>query len=367
MKASDIIQLLESFAPLSHQESWDNSGLIVGRKDQMVKGVLVSTDVTRDVLQEAFRRGLDMIVSHHPLIFNGLKRISGENATERLVMEAIRHDLVIYAVHTNADRAEGGVSSRMARKLGLIKQRVLVPYRDELKKLVFFVPVRNAGEVREQIFSAGAGKIGEYDQCSFSVEGTGTFRGSPASDPFRGRKGKLHSEKELRVETVFPAFKKQDILKALLASHPYEEVAYDIYSLDNVDEKRGMGISGEFQDSLDEKDFLSLLGRTFKAEVIRHTDLSGCSIKKVALCGGSGSSLLHQAIRQGADAFVTADFKYHQFFDADGKTLIADIGHYESEQYTVEIFHELIRKKFPKFAVRLSEVNTNPVKYYTHG
>jgi dinuclear metal center YbgI/SA1388 family protein len=364
MQVREITGHIESFAPLSYQEPYDNAGLQTGHPDQEVSAVLICIDVTDAVIEEALRLEANLIISHHPLIFSGLKKLTGSNYTERLVIEAIRQNLSIYAAHTNLDAVYTGVNHKMGEKLGLKNTGILAPMADHLRKLVFFVPADHTDMVRQEIFKAGAGHIGAYDMCSFSVPGEGTFRGSEESDPFVGEKGIMHTEPELRVETIYPEERENQIIRALIRSHPYEEVAYDIYPLANKYDRAGSGAIGELEKPLDEKSFLRLLKERFNTPVIRHSGLLDKKIKKVALCGGSGSFLLPGAIASGADAFVTGDFKYHQFFDADRGILVADIGHYESEQFTKEIFYELLTKKFIKFAVHLSEVNTNPVNYF---
>ncbi len=364
MQVREITGHIESFAPLSYQESYDNAGLQTGHPDQEVTAVLICIDITDAVIEEALRLEANLIISHHPLIFSGLKKLTGSNYTERLVIEAIRQNLSIYAAHTNLDAVHTGVNHKMGEKLGLKNTGILVPMADHLRKLVFFVPADHADTVRQDIFKAGAGHIGAYDMCSFSAPGEGTFRGSEESDPFVGEKGNMHTEPEYRVETIFPKERENQIIRALIRSHPYEEVAYDIYPLANKYDRAGSGAIGELEKPLDEQSFLRLLKERFNTSVIRHTGLLDKKIKRIALCGGSGSFLLSRAITSGADAFVSGDFKYHQFFDADSRILVADIGHYESEQFTKEIFYELLTKKFTKFAVYLSEVNTNPVNYF---
>lgn len=364
MRVREITDHIESFAPLSYQESYDNAGLQTGHPDQEVSGVLLCMDVTDAVIDEALRLDAGLIISHHPLIFTGLKKLTGSNLTERLVIRAVRHGISIYAAHTNLDAMHSGVNHKICEKLALRETRVLVPMEDRLRKLVFFVPKDHADRVRQEIFNAGAGHIGNYDMCSFSNPGEGTFRGLEDSDPFVGEKGTLHREPELRVETIFPKDEEKRILQALLRSHPYEEVAYDVYPLANTYERAGSGAIGRLAEPLDEQSFLQLLRDRFRTPSIRHSMLLGKKIRNVALCGGSGSFLIHAAMASGADAYVSGDFKYHQFFEADGRILLVDIGHYESEQFTIEIFYENLTKKFPKFAVHLSEVNTNPVNYF---
>jgi len=364
LKVQEIISHIESFAPLSYQESYDNAGLQTGDPEQKVSAVLLCIDVTDKVVQEAISLGAGLIISHHPVIFGGLKKLTGSNPAERIIMEAVRKGISIYTAHTNLDAVYKGVNFKIASKLELRDVKILSPIRGQLRKLVFFVPVDKAEEVRNAIFAAGAGHIGEYDMCSFNTSGNGTFRGSDDSDPYVGEKGKIHSESELRVETIYPADREGKILRALVNSHPYEEVAYDLYSLENEFDRAGMGVVGELEKSLDETGFLDLLKEKFGVTVIRHSPLLGRKVRKAAICGGSGSFLLNRAIASGADVFVTGDIKYHPFFDADGKILMADIGHYESEQFTTEIFYDLLLENFPNFAIHLTEVNTNPVNYY---
>ncbi|MEN8115531.1 MAG: Nif3-like dinuclear metal center hexameric protein [Bacteroidota bacterium] len=363
-KIKDITNFFESLAPLSLQESYDNSGLIVGDYDGEVNTVLVTIDATEEIVDEAIEKKAELIVAHHPIVFSGLKRITGKSYVERTLLKAIKNNIAIYAAHTNLDSITGGVNSKICEKLGLENCRILQPAKGQLKKLATFVPVEYADKVREALFNAGAGHIGNYDSCSYNTEGLGSFRGDENTNPFIGKKGEVHFEKEVRIETIFPGYLQGKVIPALLSAHPYEEVAYDIYPLDNKFDNIGMGMVGTLPNEDTEKEFLQELKDTFKTGVIKHTALKNKPVKKVAVCGGAGSFLLTQAIAAGADFFVSGDFKYHQYFDAENKIVIADIGHFESEQFTKELFYELLTKKFPKFAVRLSEVNTNPVFYF---
>jgi len=364
MKIKEIISCLESYAPLSFQESYDNSGLIAGDPLQDIKSVLLSIDVTEEVINEAIKLGSGLIISHHPLLFRPIKKLSGDSYVERCLIKAIRNNIALYAAHTNVDAVRTGVNMKISDKLGLINTQILIPRKEELRKLVFFVPSSHAAKVREKVFEAGAGHIGNYDQCSFNAAGDGTFRGSEDTNPFVGVKGQFHVEKEIRIETIYPVYREHSVIKALLDAHPYEEVAYDIYPLANTYPQAGSGMIGELPEPVSETVFLKNLKKIFKAGVIRHSGLLKKKIRKVAVCGGSGSQFLEQAINDGADIYITADIRYHQFFDADRKIIIADIGHYESEQFTTELFHELILKNFPKFAVHFSGVYTNPVNYF---
>ncbi|KPK80797.1 MAG: NGG1p interacting factor NIF3, partial [Bacteroides sp. SM23_62_1] len=338
MKIKDIISCLEDFAPLSFQESYDNSGLIAGNPDQELDSVLLSIDVTEDVVDEAISLKAGLIISHHPVLFSAIKRISGDNFVGRCLIKAIRNNIALSAMHTNVDAVRDGVNRKICDKIGLEQTRILLLRQEELRKLVFFVPPDHAEVVKEKIFGAGAGIIGNYDQCSFNAPGEGTFRGSDETKPFVGKKGELHYEKELRVETIYPKHRQSAILSALIEAHPYEEVAYDIYPVENAYTGAGNGMIGHLPGPVDEIEFLTHIKQKFSTGIIRHSRLLNRPISTVAVCGGSGSNLLKEAIRQKADLFITGDFKYHQFFDADGKIVITDIGHYESEQFTTEIF-----------------------------
>jgi len=364
MKIADIIREIENFAPPVYQESYDNSGLLVGNRNEEVKGVLLSLDCVESVVDEAISLNCNLIVAHHPIIFGGLKRLTGSNYVERTVIKAIQNNIAIYAAHTNFDNVKKGVNARIAQKLGLSQLQILAPKKQVLKKLVTFVPKDHAEKVRNALCEAGAGQIGNYDNCSFNLEGTGTFRGNENSNPVLGEKGKISFEKETRIEVIFEGFKEQFVLQSLFASHPYEEVAYDIYALDNLYQDIGSGMSGEFENPIDENNFLSHVKKTFGLKVLKHTALLKKPVKKVAFCGGSGSFLIRNAINSGADAYISSDIKYHEYFDADNRILILDTGHYENEQFTPEIFSELIKNKFSTFATYLSNVNTNPVNYF---
>lgn len=364
MKIKEIISCIESFAPLSFQESYDNSGLITGNPEQDIKSALLCIDVTAEVVNEAVKLGSGLIISHHPILFKPIRKLRGDNYVEQCLLAAIRNNIALYAAHTNMDAVRAGVNRKICNKLDLVKTQILVPRMEELRKLVFFVPVDHAVSVRNKVFEAGAGHIGNYDQCSFNAEGDGTFRGSDETHPFVGKKGQLHYEKEIRVETIYPVSRETNVIKALLDAHPYEEVAYDIYPLVLPYHQAGSGMVGELPEPFSETVFLKNLKKVFTTKVIRHSELLNKEIRKVAVCGGSGSQFLEQAVHSGADIYITSDIRYHQFFDAEKKIIIADIGHYESEQFTTEIFHELILKNYPKFAVHFSGINTNPVNYF---
>ncbi|MES2513517.1 MAG: Nif3-like dinuclear metal center hexameric protein [Bacteroidota bacterium] len=364
MLLKTIIAELERFAPLSYQESYDNCGLLTGTKEQDVTAALLCLDCTEAVVDEAILKKCNLIIAHHPIIFGGLKKINGANYVERTIIKAIQNNIAIYACHTNLDNVKAGVNKKIADKLGLVNQRILSPKKSLLKKLVTFVPATHLDIVRDSLFNAGAGNIGNYDSCSFTVEGKGTFRGNEQSNPVIGEKGKLSLENEVRLELIFESVNEGNMLSALKQCHPYEEIAYDIYQLENSYQNIGSGMVGELDNPIPENEFLEQLKTVFKVKFLKHTALLNKPIQKVALCGGSGSFLLKNAINLKSDIYISSDFKYHEFFDAENKIVIADIGHYETEQFTPEIFYEIISNKFPTFASYLTETNTNPVNYF---
>lgn len=365
MLVKDIINAIEEYAPPVYQEGYDNSGLQVGNPTDEVKAVLISLDVTEAILDEAMQRGANMIVVHHPLLFSGLKQITGKNYIERIVRKAIKNDLNIYACHTNLDNVRNGVNAKIAEKLGLVNTSILAPMNGTLVKLFTYAPVADAAKVRDAMFAAGAGAIGDYNECSFNTPGTGTFKPGENTNPTIGTSGGGREEvSELKIEVLVDKAKLGGVLAAMKSAHPYEEVAYEIMPIQNSNQQLGAGMVGTLGNPMDEQAFLKHIKEKMQADCIRFTALSGKKVQKVAVCGGSGSFLLKDAIRAGADVFITADFKYHQFFDADGRIIIADIGHYETEHFTGEIFRDIINKKFPNFATLLSNLSTNPIKYY---
>jgi dinuclear metal center YbgI/SA1388 family protein len=363
MNVKSICELIEEVAPLALQESYDNAGLLVGNSQMEVTSVLISIDIIEEVIDEAIIKNCNLIISHHPLIFSGLKRLTGQNEVQRCVAKAIKNDIAIYAAHTNLDNVLSGVSGKMAEKIGLKNLHILQPKQNALLKLITYVPKLHSYQVREALFSAGAGQIGNYDNCSFNSDGLGTFKANENASPFVGAIDELHSEPETKIEVILPEHLKFKMLEALLKSHPYEEPAYDIIPLKNVWNQVGAGIVGELAEAEDEFLFLNRIKSIFNVPTLRHTSFLGKKIKRVALCGGSGSSFLADAILARADVYISGDFKYHEFFDAENRILIADIGHFESEQFTKDIFYEIITKKMPTFAVQISDIKTNPINY----
>lgn len=365
MKVKDITTLIEAYAPPAYQESYDNCGIQVGNHNDDVTGVLIALDVTEAIIEEAISRGCNMVLTHHPLIFGGIKRLTGANYVERIVKMAIKNDICIYAAHTNMDNVKNGVNAKIAQKLGLINVHILAPKDNLLYKLYTYAPMADASRVREALFAAGAGHISQYSECSFNTNGVGTFRGAADTNPTIGVAGGAREEvPETKIEVIVGIHHRQAVLQALKDNHPYEEVAYELIALTNTATDIGAGMVGELTEPMSETDALQLIKDKMQAGCIRHTSLLGKPVRKIAVCGGAGSFLLRNAISAGADFFVTADYKYHQFFDAEHKIVIADIGHYESEQYTSEIFHAILTKKYPNFAILLSNLSTNPVKYF---
>lgn len=364
MRLSALIKYLEAYAPLNYQEDYDNSGLVTGDPEQEVTAALVALDCTEVIVDEAIARGCNLIITHHPIVFKGLKKLTGKNYVERVIIKAIKNNIALYAIHTNLDSVHNGVNGVICDRLGLQQAKILNPKAGILKKLVTFCPTAQVNTLREALFAAGAGNISNYSDCSFNAEGLGTFKANDGASPFVGEQGLQHHEPETRIETIFLVQDERKILLALLENHPYEEVAYDIYPLENKLNTVGSGMIGWLEQEMEATEFLSFVKSKMNVTVIRHTQPTGKKIKKVAVCGGSGSFLLNNAIAAGADAFITADFKYHEFFDADGKLMIADIGHFESEQFTSDLLIDIIREKFPNFAIRLTAHNTNPINYY---
>lgn len=363
MKIKEIVSALERFAPLPLQDDFDNSGLQIGLTDAEATGALLCLDVTESVLDEAIALGYNLVISHHPLIFKGYKSITGKDYVERCIVKSIKNDIVLYAAHTNLDNACNGVNFKIAEKIGLKNIKVLDPKAGSLLKLVTFVPSAHANNVREALFNSGCGNIGEYDSCSYNLEGEGTFRAKEGANPFCGEIGKLHHEKEERIETILPFYKKNEVIKALIQAHPYEEPAFDLYTLQNEWAQMGAGIVGELEHPETELNFLKRIKKTFEVGCLKHNKLTGREIQTVALCGGSGSFLLSKALQAKADVFITGEIKYHDYFGYEDSILMAEIGHYESEQYTKEILYSIIEKQFPNIPIQISKINTNPIKY----
>jgi dinuclear metal center YbgI/SA1388 family protein len=364
MTVKAITEVLEQQAPLQLAEDFDNVGLLVGDPGMQVSGILVTLDTLEEVVREAIRRNCNMIVSFHPILFRGLKKITGGTYVERVVALAIEHKIAIYSMHTALDNVPGGVSGKMCEVLGLENPRVLLPARGAVKKLLTYVPVAAQEALQEKLFEAGAGHLGNYSQCSFTAMGTGGFLPEEGANPTLGARGKRHLEPEAQVHITFEAHREKAVLQALFAHHPYEEVAYEVTTLDNTYHGIGMGMVGHLPRPASPGAFLKEVKARFGCGCIRHSDLPPTPVSKVAVLGGSGAFAIDAALAAGADMFLTGDVKYHEFFKAEGKMVIADIGHYETEQFTKNLLAEYLSEKIPNFAISLSETKTNPINYF---
>ncbi len=364
MKIQEIITLLNRWAPPAYQESYDNAQLITGDNSAEVNGVLITLDCTEEIVEEAIEKSCNLIVAHHPIVFQGLKSLTGKNYVERTVIKAIKNDIAIFAIHTNLDNVHTGVSKKICDLIGLENCQILAPKKETLTKLVTFVPPAHLESVLEAMFSAGAGQVGNYDECSYQLDGEGTFRPNDQADPFIGESGQRQTEQEKRVEVILPTHVQSKVLRSLKKAHPYEEVAYYLSPLSNENQEVGSGMVGTLKEGMATENFFKLLKSKFNLEVIKHTAIHQDQVKKIAVCGGAGSFLLRKAITAGADVFVSADFKYHEYFDAENRIIIADIGHYESEAFTKELIYEFLNEKIANIALNLSERVTNPVKYF---
>ncbi|MDO4880602.1 MAG: Nif3-like dinuclear metal center hexameric protein [Capnocytophaga sp.] len=363
MKVQQIIDFLEERFPISYAESFDNVGLIVGNANQEISSVLITLDTLEEVVEEAIALKSNLIVSFHPIIFSGLKSLTGKTYVEKAVIKAIQNNISIYAMHTALDNSFDGVNAKICEILELSNRQILIPQKGTICKLDTYVPSAKADFLREKLFEAGAGNIGNYSDCSFNINGIGSFKGNENSQPTIGEKNKLHFEEETQISVIFSKHLQKKILKHLFENHPYEEVAYQIYSLENKNQHIGMGMIGELSCAMDEKEFLNFVKKKMNTQCIRHSQFLNKKIKKVAVLGGSGAFAIDNAIQAGADAYITSDIKYHEFFKAEQKILLADIGHYESEQFTKNLLLDEFTKKIPNFAFYLSKTNTNPINY----
>ncbi|WP_294598393.1 Nif3-like dinuclear metal center hexameric protein [uncultured Rikenella sp.] len=366
----DIVEPIEAFAPVAWQEEWDNAGWQVAPtepKTTPCSGVMAAFDLTEEVLRQAVDAGCNLVVCHHPLFFRGVKRLVGATVQERIAAEAIRSGVAVYAAHTNLDVAPGGVSGRLAERLGLREVEVLAPRENGVLKLVFYTPEAYVERVREAVWEAGAGCIGRYEACSFNAGGTGTFRAaSTECRPFVGRVGELCEEREVRTETVVPRELARRVVEALRRAHPYEEPAYDLMPTEVPDRRIGLGCVGELPEELPMAEFLERTARTIGASCLKHSPIASEMVRRVAVCGGSGAEFIPAAMAQGAQVYLTADLKYHDFQQAEGRITLVDGGHFETERQAVDLFCELISKKFPNFAVRRAE-ETGAAGYFFDG
>lgn len=364
MTVGDFCLFLENNFPLELQEEYDNSGLQIGKYNNEIYGILISLDITEEVINEALEYGDNLILSHHPLIFSQIKKISDKNNLGKIIYKAIENNLAIYSAHTNVDNNFNGINLYISKLLNLKNPEILVPASNYLFKLITFVPESNANKVREAILNEGAGFIGNYDMCSFNTQGTGTFRPLENTNPYLGETYQLNFVNEVRIETIVPKHLLNKVVTTLLANHPYEEVAYDIYPLNNKYSKAGSGIIAELEDYMETIDFFELVKKTFNLKTIKHSKLNKKNIKRIAICGGSGAFLIKEAINKNVDLFLTGEIKYHQYFEAENKIILVEIGHYESENLIKDFFYDFLTKKLSKFAIHKSKIDTNPIKYF---
>lgn len=362
-KIKEILSVLEEMAPLAYAEDFDNVGLLVGNANEEATGILVCHDALENIIEEAIAKKCNLIVCFHPILFSGLKKITGKNYVERAVIKAIKNDIAIYAVHTALDNHKEGVNKIFCDALGLINTKILVPKQNFIQKLVTYTTPENAEQLRKALFEAGAGKIGNYEDCSFNSKGIGTYMGNENSNPEIGERFEFVEANEIKIEVTYEKHLQSKVMKALFSNHIYEEIAYEIYDLQNEHQNIGLGMIGELEKPMNEKEFLHFVKEKMQCGSIRHSSFLGKSIQKVAVLGGSGSFAIQNAIQAGADVFLTADLKYHQFYDAENQLLLADIGHFESERFTKNYIVDFLKKKIPNFAIIFSEENTNPVKY----
>ena len=363
MKIKEILTILEEMAPLAYAEDFDNVGLLVGNQNDEATGILVCHDALESVIDEAIAKKCNLVVCFHPILFSGLKKITGKNYVERAVLKAIKNDIAIYAVHTALDNHKNGVNKIFCNALGLKNTKVLVPKQNFIQKLVTYTIPENVEKVRNALFDAGAGKIGNYEDCSFNSHGIGTYMGNENSNPEIGERFEFVEAQEIKIEVTFEKHLQSKILKALFSNHVYEEVAYEIYDLQNSHQNIGLGMIGELENPMSEIDFLEFVKDKMQCGGIRHSQLLGKQVKKIAVLGGSGSFAIKNAIQANVDVFLTSDLKYHNFYEAENQIVLADIGHFESERYTKNYIVDFLKEKITNFAIVLSEENTNPVKY----
>lgn len=364
MKIKEFINEFEKIIPARQAEDFDNVGLLCGNPDREISGILISHDALEAVVDEAIEKNLNFVFCFHPIIFSGLKSITGKNYVERAVLKALENKITIYAIHTAFDNDYFGVNYKICEVLGLKNQQILMPKQNQLKKLEVYVPVDSAENLKNALFEAGAGNIGFYDECSFSINGNGTFRPLEGSNPVTGTQNEREKANEVLLSVIFEDYKKHQIFFAMKQNHPYEEVAYQLISLENENQYTGLGRFGDLETEMDETDFLKFVKEKFNLNIIRHNSLTQKKIKRVGVLGGSGASGIKSAISVKCDAYLTGDVKYHDFFSGEDKLLICDIGHFESEQFVTQQLFEILSEKFTTFAIAKTTIKTNPVNYF---
>jgi dinuclear metal center YbgI/SA1388 family protein len=364
MQVSELVRHIEQLAPPSLQEAYDNAGLIYGNPEMELTGVLIALDATEAVIEEAIRKNCNLVLSHHPIVFSGLKRINEKHYVDRALVKAIRHQIALYACHTNLDNTIHGVNGAIAAAFDLQQVSILAPKSGQFIQLSVYVPNTHLDQVKSALFEAGAGKLGNYAACSFSSTGLGSFTPIEGAQPHIGSLGIHTTVEETKLELIFPVWAQSKVVQALHQAHPYETPAYNLFTINNVNPEIGSGVMGYLPKAISELDWLAQVAKTCQVPVVRHSPLLGKQIEKIAICGGAGSFLIKQAQSLGADALLTADLKYHEFFEANNQILLTDPGHFESEHFTIDLLYKIIQEKFPTFAVLKSSIRTNPVHYY---
>ena len=370
MTIGELTTYLEDWAPPGAAWERDNVGLQIGSREKKLKNILLCLELNQEVLNEALDKKCNFIFTHHPLIFNPLKRIDTQKDLQAKLIEVIiKNDLTVYSAHTNLDFTKDGVSFELAKTLKLKNINFLETEESNQFKVVLFVPEKYLEKVAGAVFSAGGGIIGEYKNCSFRLKGEGTFQGSEKSNPAIGKKLRMEKVEETRLELIVDSWNLKKVISALMKTHPYEEPAYDVYPLKNRNVNYGEGAIGELTAKMNEKQFLGHVNKSLKTEAVRFCRGKNTSIQKVAVCGGAGSGLLKSAVAAGADAFITADIKYHTFHDALGNILLIDAGHYETEIFSLNAVQKKIETYFGKnrnIKVYKYSRSTNPIKFYKH-
>ena len=363
MIVKDVIDFLNYYAPLDYAEDFDNAGLLVGDEKNKVSGILICHDSITEVIDEAINLGYNLVVSFHPILFKGITKLTPNNYVNKSIIKAVKNNISIFSTHTALDNSKFGVNMQLCKELGVSNPRILHPKNGTIKKLTTYIPKENAEKLKKELFKSGAGSIGKYEHCSFSFEGHGTFKGNQESNPSIGKKLEDTDQKEICINITYLKHLEKKVLNSLKEYHPYEEIAYEINTLENTNKNIGLGMYGDIQNKMDEKEFLSYLKKKLKVKFLKHSKLLQKKVKRIALLGGSGSFGIEKAISVGADVYITSDLKYHDYFRAEKSILLVDVGHYESEQYTNKLMYKILTKKFPNFAIALTKINTNPVNY----
>lgn len=364
MTIKEVTQFLESRFPLYLQEDFDNCGVQCGNVNNEISGAMVCFEMTEKIIDEAISKNCNLVISHHPLILKrGITKIVPSDRVGAMICKALANNMVLYSMHTNIDSGEGGGNDVFAEKLGLSDVKVMAPVKGLYRKLVVNVPAEHSEKLKEALFKIGCGQQGNYQKCSYSTLGKGQFEPNGEAKPFIGTQNNLEKVEEERIEMIYPAYLQHAVIQAIYENHPYEEPAFDLFSLENTERKVGLGRIGELPEEMDCKEFFSYLKEKLNLEHLRYCGDEGKKIRRVAVCGGGGAGFIDTAIALNADAYVSGDFKYHDFFKSHSGTVLVDIGHYEGECFIKNIIFNLLKEKFTTFAVLSSEFENLNVKY----